>query len=243
MWANGLEINVGMEGVDDDEPCWSHTESYAPEHMVDALENLQATIDDLGPFNCVIGFSQGAAIAISYLLRQQELEAALPFEFAICFSSVLAVSASPSYGDAVIRKLISRELDFTSAIDRSHLDADENALADVITRVLKPAKDHNAMLPDFDLDVYTRGDGTQAPKIMIEALLDRKLAIPTVHMTGKRDASFMRDMSEVTRRLCDEGVMKVLEHPGGHQPPKDSSSIRDAIRAMDWANIQAQKKK
>jgi pimeloyl-ACP methyl ester carboxylesterase len=232
-----------MEAVDDDEPCWSHTESYAPEHMADALENLQATIDDLGPFNCVIGFSQGAAIAISHLLRQQEQDVALSFEFAICFSSVLAVSASPSYGEAAIRKLISRELDFASAIDLGDLAADERALADVITRVLKPAKDHNAMLPDFDLDVYTRGDSTQAPKIMVAALIDKRLAIPTVHMTGKRDAKFMKDMSEVARRLCDEGMMKVLEHPGGHQPPQDSVSIRAAVGAMEWAIIQAQKKK
>lgn len=231
-----------MQAVDDNEPCWSHTESYAPEHMADALENFQATIDDLGPFDGVIGFSQGAATAISHLLHQQVQGVALSFEFAICFSSVLAVSASPSYGEAVIRKLTSRKLNFASAIDLGYLAADERALADVITRVLKPAKDHNAMLPDFDLDVYTSGNSTQAPRIMVAALLDKRLAIPTVHMTGKRDAKFMKDMSEVTRQLCDEGMLKILEHPGGHQPPQDAVSVRAAVRAMEWAITQAQKK-
>lgn len=226
---------VGMESFDDDEPCWSHTESYAPEHMAEALENLDATIEDLGPFDGVIGFSQGAATAISHGLRQQEQGLTPSFQWAICFSSVLAVSANISYAEDAIQKLISRKLNFGSTIDLDSLTADERPLVDVITRVVKPTKDHNSMLPDVDLDVYSSGDGTQAPRILVSALIDQKLAIPTVHMTGKRDGPFMRDMSEVARQLCDENNMKVLEHPGGHQPPQDASSARAAVAAMEWA--------
>ncbi|KAF3069306.1 hypothetical protein CFAM422_007028 [Trichoderma lentiforme] len=165
-----------------------------------------------------------------------------PFEFAIFFSSVLAVSPDSRYAEGAIQKLISRKLDFAAAVDLGDLTADERVLADVLIRVIKPAQNHNAMLPDFDLDVYSRGDGTQAPRILVPALVDEKVSIPTVHVTGKRDADFMKGMSEISRRLCDERMMKILEHPGGHQPPQDALSVRAAVGAMEWAIRQAQKK-
>ncbi|CAI4214154.1 unnamed protein product [Parascedosporium putredinis] len=53
-----------------------------------ALDQLEAYIRSEGPFDGVIGFSQGAALAATYLIRtaQRHPASALPFRLAIFFS-------------------------------------------------------------------------------------------------------------------------------------------------------------
>ncbi|KAI0386914.1 DUF341 domain protein [Hypomontagnella monticulosa] len=235
----------GMDAFDEGS-FYSHTESYMPRHMAEAMENLEGVIEELGPFDGVIGFSQGAALAVSYLYELQRRGLPSPFSFAMCFSSVLAVSPDEGYCETTIERLRTRNLHLASGgvPDVSMLTAEENALANVITRVLIPARAHNAMLPDFDPSIYTSTDTdiSDAPRVMIPEISDRRVQIPTVHVFGKRDASFMQDMASLTRGLCDERLMKKLEHNGGHAPPQDAVAARAAVGAMEWAIAQAKKR-
>ncbi len=85
-----------------------------------AHEVIESTIEKWGPFQGVLGFSQGAAAAGSCMMQKALEGKPNPFNFAVLFSSVLSASADVNfategyehiwrvYGDA-IRERLSRE--------------------------------------------------------------------------------------------------------------------------------------
>lgn len=223
-------------------PFFSHTAGYAPAQMHEAIEHLEVTIEELGPFDGVLGFSQGAALALSFLhLRQSRGEPA-PFRFALCFSSVIPCSADSTYCQDIIRRLCSRGQDFISAADtESLLQPDERVFREILLKTVVPAKKNRGMLPDYDMAVYMDGtDGSLAPRVMHPQLQRERITIPTIHVRGRRDADFMQNMAEAARGLCDERLMKKTEHSGGHQPPQKDAEVKAAVRAMEWAISQSQ---
>jgi Serine hydrolase (FSH1) len=230
-------------GAQFDGPFYSHTAGYAPNQMVEAIEHLEATMDELGPFDGVVGFSQGAALAISYIYDQQTRGGLMPFTFALLFSSVFAFSPNPEHSRGVVQRLCARRCDLTLMVqaDDSPMTSDELVFHDAIVRVLKPLRENQALLPDIELGVYTGGDGAEAPTLMLPQLMSEKICIPTVHISGKRDAEFMRDMSSIARDMFDKKLMRTLEHSGSHEPPQKEAEVRTAVRAMEWAIRQSQK--
>lgn len=244
--------------------------------MVDALEHLETILDDLGPFDGVIGFSQGAALAISYIYDQKTRHNVLPFKVALLFSSVCAFSPDVEYSRAVIRQLRARGLDLSMPWNDEWVDEDERnswngpgsttsstssddvlmsnaqqALYTTLSKVIKPLRDNQALLPDIDLTLYTTPDekidhgniGTDdaVPRLLLPQLMKYNIAIPTVHMHGKRDAGFMREMSLIAREMFDEKLRRTLEHSGSHHPPQKEGEVKAAVRAMEWAIAQSRR--
>ncbi|KAH7080818.1 DUF341 domain protein [Paraphoma chrysanthemicola] len=233
----GPGVSTEFEG-----PFFSHTAGYSPAEMTDAFKHLEDTIEELGPFDGVLGFSQGAALTIAYMHRQQELQNKVPFGFALCLSSVLPCSADQMYLQGTIQTLSDRRLvTMGPAALASPLSGEEHVFLNLLMRTIIPAKENRAMLPDIDLNHYTDGDGRNAPRLMHPQLLKERIRIPTVHVTGKRDFDFMRSMSEVALGLCDAKMVKKLQHSGGHQPPQKAAEVQALIRAMEWAARQARK--
>jgi pimeloyl-ACP methyl ester carboxylesterase len=235
-------IETGVS-ADIDGPFFSHIAGHSPTNMADAFNHLEDTIDKLGPFDGVLGFSQGAALAIAYIHRQEELQELVPFGFALCLSSVLAGSANTTYMQGVIDRLRKhRELfaEGSLALDPS-FSSEECIFIDFLTRTIIPAKKKGAMLPDIDLDHYKDGDTFNAPRPMHPQLLRERVHIPTVHITGRRDSDFMLNMSEVVLGLCDENMVRKLQHSGGHHPPQKDTEVQAFIRAMEWAMRESRK--
>jgi pimeloyl-ACP methyl ester carboxylesterase len=211
--------------------------------MADAFNHLEDTIDKLGPFDGVLGFSQGAALAIAYMHRQEELKKLVPFGFALCLSSVLAGSANTTYLQGVIDRLRKHRGLFdteSSALDPS-ISSDECIFIDFLMRTIIPAKEKGAVLPNFDLYHYKNGDPIDAPRPMHPQLLKERVHIPTVHVTGRRDSDFMLNMSEVVLGLCDQNMVRKLQHSGGHHPPQKDTEVQALIRAMEWAMRESRK--
>jgi predicted esterase len=235
-------IAIGVSAAIDG-PFFSHTAGYSTADMVDAFNHLEDTIDELGPFDGVLGFSQGAALTIAYMHRQQELNKMVPFGFALCLSSVLPCSADDMYLQGVIEKLSEHRRPLTigpAALDAS-LSSEERIFLNFMMRTIVPAKKMRAMLPDIDLNHYTDGHGVDAPRLMHPQLLKERIHIPTVHVIGKRDFDFMRNMSEAALGLCSESMVKKLQHSGGHHPPQKHAEVQALIRAMEWAARQSQR--
>ncbi|PNY29659.1 Uncharacterized protein TCAP_00427, partial [Tolypocladium capitatum] len=220
-----------------DGPFYSHTNGYDPGSMASAIEHLETIIDESGPFNGVLGFSQGAALALSYMHLQQTRNEPIAFKFALCFSSVIPCSADEDFGEGVIQRLCPLRLNLDGIGSMSvEMQTDEETLFnDLLRRTVIPAQENNSLLPNYDMAVYTRGDFSKAPRLMHPNLTRHKIRVPTVHITGKRDADFMRNMADAARGLCDEKTLKKLEHNGGHQPPQKDAEVKAAIRAMEWA--------
>ncbi|VUC29983.1 unnamed protein product [Clonostachys rosea] len=224
--TNPYQLIIGMAAYHDG-PFYSHTRAYDPQSMQAAIEHLEEVIEESGPFDGVLGFSQGAALTISFL--HQRTDKPLPFKFALFFSSVIPCSADA----AVCNNLIDR----ICPLDSSDTASEEQKLfSELLEQTVIPAQQHNSMLPDYDISIY-RGDQEllQAPRLIPPSLVKEKIQIPTVHMTGKKDASFMRSMSKAALGLCEKGTFKVLEHSGGHELPKAPADVKAAVRAMEWA--------
>ncbi|KAK2780611.1 hypothetical protein FQN52_002142 [Onygenales sp. PD_12] len=211
--------------------------------MLEALDHLDAIVDDLGPFDGVFGFSQGAAIALSYIHRQQEMGRAAPFKFALCFSSVCPCSSDELYCRQILQRLSAIQWDDAnaSAADEKSLSPGDHLVKEFICRVAVPALKNNGLLPAFDVKVYKSIGGSDSPRVLHGQLVKAKIRIPTVHISGKRDFAFMRAMSDVAHGLCDERLARKVEHGGGHQPPQKHAEIKSVLRAMEWAISQSER--
>ncbi|KAF2839931.1 DUF341 domain protein [Patellaria atrata CBS 101060] len=234
----GPGIGPHLEG-----PFYSHTTGYSPKEMQDAQEHLDATIEELGPFDGVLGFSQGAALTISYIFQRQACGEAIPFDFALFFSSVIPCSADAGYCEKMIQRFCSLGHDITEISSTGDLMLHENErlFIDLVSRTVVKARKNDALLPEYDMNIYTEGDGSEAPRVMHPQLLKERITMPTVHVTGKRDFDFMRSMSDAAYGLCDIRHTKKLEHSGSHHPPQKTAEVNAVVRAMEWAITQSQR--
>jgi len=227
-------------------PFYSHTLGYAPAQMAEAHDALETTMAEQGPFDGVLGFSQGGALAISYMHKKQaEGKYPPPFAFALIMSSVMPCSANPRDCEALLSRLAAKTggVSIADLTDQevSKLEADEKRFVELLDRTIIPARSGGGLLPDIDVGrVYSSTEGevlAEAPRLMHPDLLmsKNKIKIPMVHITGRRDFDFMRNMSEAARALCEPRMIKVLEHAGGHQPPQKPAEVKATLRALDWA--------
>lgn len=82
-------------------PFYSYYEGLESDHIRNACDLIDMIAEEEGPFEGFIGFSQGAAVGVSYMLDQavKRPEEACPFRWSLLFSCVLAFSPDPSYLD------------------------------------------------------------------------------------------------------------------------------------------------
>ncbi|KAF6816719.1 hypothetical protein CMUS01_12230 [Colletotrichum musicola] len=212
-------------------PFYSHTTGYSPSEIEAAHHHIAATVDELGPFDGILGFSQGASVALSYIYHQQINGEEPDFKFAVLFSSVVPFSADQSYCEAEIDELCTYRRTGTTFRD---LAPKQQVFNDCLVRTFQSALKIGAVLPEFNQDFF-RDAGTDVPRVLHPMLLSERIRIPTVHVSGRRDFPFMHDMHEVGYQMCDARLSKKLHHSGGHHPPKKDSEIKAVVRAMEWA--------
>ncbi|WQF85979.1 Putative serine hydrolase FSH, alpha/Beta hydrolase [Colletotrichum destructivum] len=212
-------------------PFYSHTTGYTPAEIQAAHNEIAATVAELGPFDGILGFSQGASLALSYIYHQQVSGEELDFKFAVLFSSVVPFSADSTYCENEIEELCSYRR--TGMIIKD-LAPRQQVFNDCLVRTFQSALKIGAVLPDFNQDFF-RDDGKAVPRVLHPLLLSERIRIPTVHVSGRRDFPFMHDMHEVGYQMCDPRLSKKLYHSGGHHPPKKDSEIKAVVRAIEWA--------
>ena len=207
--------------------------------MAQAVSYLKDLLSDEGPFDGIFGFSQGAALALSYFYQQQAASQPLAVKFAVLFSTVMPCSPDPSMGDAIISRLRDLEYDITSRppcpLKYASLTTAEQDFVSILQRTILDAAVSDSLLPRIDMDVYRNGERDAIPRIMYPALLAQKIQIPTVHVWGKNDAAFMMSMAEVAHSICDENTTKTVRHEGAHDVPKQPTEVKAVLRALEWA--------
>lgn len=232
----------------------------------EAADHITSYIEYLGPFDGVIGFSQGAAQAISYMYQlqnrynQQSVESdagdttlnSPPFKFAICISSTIPISGDPSCYKELLRGI-------SISLIEKKLDAQQTIFVNCLTQSFQSGKKVGAIESDLDDDFLKVGKaaGEQwrhdedsdrndfltdlIPRVMHPDLLPQRLRIPTVHVTGKQDLPFMNEMADLARRLCDPKLVRIVQHSGGHSIPRKPSEILQVVQALEWAVDRASK--
>ncbi|KAL4971258.1 serine hydrolase FSH [Aspergillus desertorum] len=199
--------------------------------IADAHEFIEEVIEQDGPFDAIMGFSQGAALAASYLFKAQarvraagssvsELGPA-PFRLAMFICSSLPFSTDDSAGVDITTLYESGGDMITSDIAywKSFARADRNGV-----RLPSSARMNcglNGTLSDTDLDPTDRVFRYHP------AVPDSPcgLQIPTVHVYGRNDP--YRGQSMALEAFCraashDPALPDMTysyEHPGGHTIP------------------------
>lgn len=208
------------------------------EQAVGCLENI---IEDEGPFDGIFGFSQGAALTLSYFYQQQAAANPLPVKFACLFSTAMPLSPDAGMGNSIISRLRALEYDIT---DRARacgeiLTAAEQEFVDVLQQTVVEAALDNPLFPWSDMDIYRHGEHDDIPRVMYSSLLSQKIQIPTIHVWGQNDWKYMIKMAETARSLCEESMARTVLHTGSHDIPKKPTEIKAVLRTIDWAMSRA----
>ncbi|KAI0448682.1 DUF341 domain-containing protein [Xylaria acuta] len=221
-------------------PFFSHTEGYSPVHIAEAVDHLKDLLEDEGPFDGIFGFSQGAALTLSYFYQEQAAANPLRAKFACLFSTAMPCSPDVGMGEAIISKLRALEYDITdrTRYNGEDLTVAEQEFVDVLQQTVVDAAIHDPLFPWTDMDVYRYGKRDAIPRVMYPSLLPQKIQIPTIHVWGQNDFEYMIKMAELARSICEESMTKTVLHTGLHDIPKRQPEIKAVLRTLDWAMTQ-----
>lgn len=105
-------------------PTLCFNKAFGPNDIQTALEHLEAFIANEGPFDGIMGFSQGGSLALTYLLQEamtmvsgtdsssssDEREPTVPaFKFAVLLSTIVAFSPDPTFCSGLLSGLNSND--------------------------------------------------------------------------------------------------------------------------------------
>lgn len=221
-------------------PFWCYYDNFAPASVKKAHELITEIIEDEGPFDGILGFSQGASLAVAYLM-QHEIDHAdepSPFKFAMIFSSIISFTPDETYCLDLVNKLSEQEIDQLSAFPEANFAAlpeDAQTLFGTMAKALDAGLEGGFLHQHPDKAVFQRRDASLMPRILHPALIKQRIHVPTVHVVGGKDNPLMLEQSRLMYELCDPGTARWIEHSAGHDVPRQVAEAKVAYRAMETA--------
>ncbi|CAK3786716.1 Hypothetical predicted protein [Lecanosticta acicola] len=187
---------------------------------IPSFENVQAAhdlvyeiIEDDGPFDAVMGYSQGASLLASILLHHQAENPYGPplFRFAVFMNAFLPYSKNSDFG-----------------IDVGHMWFEDSG-----GKVFTPTDDDTVKGIERYGDYMEEGHNFRTLPIrrFNPSLHKDKINIPTAHLYGAKDAH--RPQSLRLIEMCDEKQVATFEHCGRHEvprTPKQAEGMATAIK-------------
>ncbi|KAI8960757.1 inducible nitrate reductase 2 [Daldinia sp. FL1419] len=216
-------------------PFYSYTTGYTTAEIRDALDDLDQFVQENGPFNGVLGFSQGASIAASYLLDYQIRYPwrQPPFEFAVLFSSVSAFSPDETCYESIIETLLSQEFPET---EFSRFSRSERIFAEYLALTFTAA--NKIGLYTGPIDFFKHRNPDAIPRVLHPSLIQDRIKIPTVHVNGKEDLPAMSAQSRLVCGFCDQSLARVYHHSGGHIIPAKAADVKVLVKMVGWAGVE-----
>ncbi|KIX09426.1 uncharacterized protein Z518_00506 [Rhinocladiella mackenziei CBS 650.93] len=221
-------------------PFSCYYDNFAPESVKRAHEMITEVIEEDGPFDGILGFSQGASLAAAYLLQHEidRPDTPPPFKFAMIFSSIISFTPDESCCREIVDHLSDKDVEQLAGFpdaDFSALPQDAKTLFQTMAKALSAGVDGGFLHGHPDQEVFRRRDAALIPRILHPELIKQRIRVPTVHVVGKKDNPFMLEQSQLVYRLCQEGMAKWLEHSAGHDVPRNVAEAKEAVKAMEWA--------
>lgn len=196
---------------------------------------MDETIDEQGPFDGVLGFSQGAGIIMSYLL---ELSAArpndlLPFRFAIFCSPIIPLATDQKYRDSVFNSISPKDLDHLRSGQESQLAQLPEPVRTEATELVKVIKATQSITHEGPVYFLDR-PVSEVPCVLHPQIFATRLSIPTLHLRGKIDLPHLKDSMLLTQSFCDSKSQKSIEHSAGHDLPRIGPEVNQIMAAIEW---------
>ncbi|KAF7133671.1 hypothetical protein CNMCM5793_004969 [Aspergillus hiratsukae] len=179
---------------------------YDPPHVQAVHDYLWSVIREDGPYDGVIGFSEGAALAASLLLCHEHVHLIdgsaqprdAPFKVAIFFNSVVMLSPSERIGSNITQSI--------QKVEDSYLEFLHVGSSDPQARTLPAIFGFPPSFPS-------------------------RIAVPTLHVIGEHDA--FAEYSRAVAGLCRQEIAEVLVFDGGHELPSPTTSGSSVNMAPD----------
>ncbi|KAK8079178.1 hypothetical protein PG994_002985 [Apiospora phragmitis] len=223
-------------------PFQSYATGFTPQEMREALHRIDKFIRQTGPFDGVLGFSLGSAMAVSYILDQQRRnpDSRPPFDFALFFSPIFV--ASPD--DACYERLVDRILDDDHAEFRAEFpDGDsasllgseeERVFTEYLKVVLSMHSSVGTSLPNTRLDFLSfEAQASNVPRLLHPDIYKERVRIPTVHVSGLNDVPAMEKQSQVAEGLYTPSLTQLYRHDGGHEIPFKKAEVMTIISMVN----------
>ncbi|KAL4744095.1 serine hydrolase-domain-containing protein [Aspergillus similis] len=231
------EIPPNMPG-----PFYNWYDGLSSSQVRDAHDFVKDVVEDEGPFDGVIGFSQGASLALPILYHHEicHPDRPPPFRFAIFFCAVLSISPDPMFNADIITKY-SRyyeqvKRDEESEKDKATMEEIERgnhrailllpgqkaALVKELFTLVRQLVDNGAEHDHAARTQWnTRGGMEGFPRVYHPLVNTQRISIPTA-------------------RLCSKGLTRVVEFEGVHKVPHRMNDLQAVLKAVEWAMRMAQ---
>ena len=205
-------------------------------HGEPTLDDLQAVyelvmevVEEEGPFDGVLGFSQGSAMAATIMLYEAEKKSLpQPFKMGVFLSTTMPFD----FGSGILRLQYNHE----KGLKATHLDAALNPIIDdgnvdwlTDCRSKTVIEEFEARRPpsmsvkevDVEVDVLLRYNPSTHTQ---------RLRLPTVHVVGTNDSYADHGMNLFG--MCDPNYATLITHDGGHQLPRNMNSVAKVASAI-----------
>ncbi|TKW48618.1 hypothetical protein CTA1_5550 [Colletotrichum tanaceti] len=205
-----------------------------------AHEFLLEVVREEGPFDMVVGFSQGAALAAAAIARHEQRHLTEDL-----FKAAVFVGASMPF-DLDTGK-VRLTYDGTGSLRAERLDAAGNAIPEgddgdgSSSRWVKDCRTAT-VISEFESRNPDARQTAAAPQ-SIEVLLryhprthPQRIQIPTVHVVGAKDGYAQQGLDLAS--LCDSRVCQTIVHEGGHEFPRKDEALQRVADCMQAAAAQ-----
>jgi hypothetical protein len=244
--------NAGLMGQPDDSPHWQNIEK--------AHDLIHEAIEVDGPFDGLVGFSQGAGLAMSYMMHQKITNPDAPseFKFAIMFSTSSLQSPDPEYNRQMYQEALEAITDseliyfhdlllapsttkqqFMEAPFMKRLSQREQDLLMVLgwighlsfrTRTGLRIMDKVERLEELAAESTARD---KFPRFYHPICTPERVDIPTVHCWGRNDSEALQGSAVMGYELCSTNNAINVTHSGRHELPTRREDVDAAAKAIE----------
>lgn len=227
-------------------PFYAFYKTLDPESLESAHAWLLGLLKERGPYDGVLAFSQGCALASTLMLKLQkkafesgqEAKVRQPFKFAIFICGGLPLSFLADQGYAIS----------DAAWQHDKQSGQSLSSQASFTALLQDGNERWSHKGWRDVDVRDRGndpekrvdeiisDGSVFGLDLAQVAEEHKIPISTVHIYGSRDPRMGSALQ--LAGMCNSDKAKVACHGGGHDIPR-TSRVSDMLADLVlWASTQ-----
>ncbi|PYI36632.1 hypothetical protein BP00DRAFT_386626 [Aspergillus indologenus CBS 114.80] len=219
--------------------CW--TRSFDSESVDAAHALIEEAIEEHGPFDGVLGFSQGAAVMTSFMLEYATTnpDGPSPFRFAIFCSPTIPCAADPAYNQSVYGTLSSQDQQrLRSGQDSqlAQLPEPARSVSQELLKTIQAAQPITRNTASYYFDRLPR----LVPAALHPNVVPTRLAIPSLHLRGKEDLPGLDSVASLLQSFCDPKTRKTIEHSAGHDIPRSGPEVKKLLSSMEWIVAQSQ---
>ncbi|KAL8715723.1 MAG: hypothetical protein Q9220_000390 [cf. Caloplaca sp. 1 TL-2023] len=200
-----------------------------------AHEWLDERIEELGPFDGVMGFSQGCSLIASYVLYRQQTHPGreLPFKCAVFICGGVPLQVLEDLGVEVTEA--AWEMNKSSAVQLM-----EQASGDAILKRGAQRwrnvnyKSNEGFTGETPVDDASDVFGLDFTRGVLGGL---RIKIPTVHVYGSKDPRCPASLQ--LAELCEKRWRRVFDHGGGHDVPRKTEVSEGIAQLVEWTQVVA----